>query len=317
MTSTSTGSDTGSGGSGPRPKRLGKYVLTEALARGSMGRVYRARAFGPGGVAKDLCVKRVRARRLEQSGALERFVAEARVAMRLAHANIVPIFDFGRAEGEYFLAMEWVDGVDVALLLDDAHATFESASSTRRGARRGGGRTRARLRAHVAGLVRRASRHQAGQRLGLAGGGRAAHRFRHLGGGRRDGWGRGHPVVCRARAVGRWRDRPESRSACARHDAPRAADRAPAGAGGRARAVGGDPSRARRARDGHDGARTGGAALERKTGRRRARGVRRARESHGPSRTARRARVPCRRRYLDTNARPSLAPRRSGDREST
>jgi serine/threonine-protein kinase len=39
--------------------------------------------------------------------------------MRLVHANIVPVFDFGRVGDEYFLAMEWVDGVDLARLLED------------------------------------------------------------------------------------------------------------------------------------------------------------------------------------------------------
>ncbi len=102
------------------PERVGKYILFESLGRGSMGEVHRARAFGPGGVVKDLCIKRIQAERLSRPGTLDRFVSEARLSMRLAHANIVPVFDFGRAGDEYFLAMEWVDGTDLGQILDEA-----------------------------------------------------------------------------------------------------------------------------------------------------------------------------------------------------
>lgn len=83
-----------------------------------MGQVHRARAFGAGGVSKDLCIKRLRASLIAKRGAVERFVTEARHSMRLVHANIVPVFDFGRVGDDYFLAMEWVDGVDLARLLE-------------------------------------------------------------------------------------------------------------------------------------------------------------------------------------------------------
>ena len=99
------------------PRRLGKYVLYESIGVGSMGNVHRARSFGPGGVVKDLCVKRIRAKRLTRPGALECFVKEARLSMRLAHGNIVPVFDFGRAGDEYFLAMEWVEGANLLQIL--------------------------------------------------------------------------------------------------------------------------------------------------------------------------------------------------------
>ncbi len=82
-----------------------------------MGEVHRARAFGAAGVTKELCIKRIRCERLADPAALERFVAEARVSMRLSHANIVSVFDFGRSDNDYYLAMEWVDGCDLRQLL--------------------------------------------------------------------------------------------------------------------------------------------------------------------------------------------------------
>ena len=51
---------------------------------------------------------RVPAERLAELRTVDRFIDEARMSMRLSHANIVPVFDFGRAGGEYYLAMEWV-----------------------------------------------------------------------------------------------------------------------------------------------------------------------------------------------------------------
>lgn len=99
------------------PGRMGRYALLGQVGRGGMGEVHRARAFGAAGVTKELCIKRIRCERLADPVALGRFVAEARVSMRLSHANIVSVFDFGRSENDYYLAMEWVDGCDLRQLL--------------------------------------------------------------------------------------------------------------------------------------------------------------------------------------------------------
>jgi serine/threonine protein kinase len=78
-----------------------------------MGEVYRAAAYGAAGVVKTVCVKRIRAEKADKSWRVESFIEEARVSMQLSHANIVSVFDFGVADGGYYLAMEWVDGVDL------------------------------------------------------------------------------------------------------------------------------------------------------------------------------------------------------------
>jgi len=87
-----------------------------------MGEVHRARAFGAAGVTKELCIKRIRRSRLADASALSRFVQEARLWMQLSHANIVQVFDFGRIDNDFYLAMEWVDGCDLRALLEDAEA---------------------------------------------------------------------------------------------------------------------------------------------------------------------------------------------------
>lgn len=99
------------------PERLGRYRLLQRVGAGGMGEVHRARAYGAEGVVKELCIKRIRVERLAAPGALEAFVREARLSARMAHPNIVPVFDFGRCEDQYYLAMEWIDGVDLSTLL--------------------------------------------------------------------------------------------------------------------------------------------------------------------------------------------------------
>lgn len=104
---------------------VGRYELVRPLGRGGMAEVFLARRRGPGGVEKKLVVKRIRRERARDPRFLELFVQEARLSMSLAHKNIVPMFDFGRAGDELFLVMEFVDGVDLAAVFERARARGE------------------------------------------------------------------------------------------------------------------------------------------------------------------------------------------------
>ncbi|MBZ0120394.1 MAG: serine/threonine protein kinase, partial [Sandaracinaceae bacterium] len=110
------------------PRRVGRYELLGPVGTGGMGEVHRARAFGAAGVVKHVCLKLIRGARLASPDALERFVEEARLSMQLAHGNIVPVFDFGRCDDGYYLAMEWVDGADAGALLRDGPLPPEVAA---------------------------------------------------------------------------------------------------------------------------------------------------------------------------------------------
>lgn len=92
------------------PMQLGKYQLIRRLAAGGMAEVYLARAAGPMGFEKQLVVKRILPHLAEDQAFVQMFLTEAKLAARLNHPHIVQIFDFGEAEGSYFLAMEHVDG---------------------------------------------------------------------------------------------------------------------------------------------------------------------------------------------------------------
>ncbi len=85
-----------------------------------MAEVFLARRRGAAGVQKRLVVKRIRPERAGDPRLLGLFVKEARLSMDLVHANIVPVFDFGRVGDALFLAMEFVDGRDLGAALQRA-----------------------------------------------------------------------------------------------------------------------------------------------------------------------------------------------------
>ncbi|MGZ3440576.1 MAG: protein kinase domain-containing protein, partial [Polyangia bacterium] len=103
-----------------QPIPFGKYLLVERLAQGGMAEVYRAVYQGAAGFEKQVAVKRILP---VFDGAREfvaMFVDEARIASSLTHVNIVQVSDFGELDGNYYLAMELVDGVDLGRLREAA-----------------------------------------------------------------------------------------------------------------------------------------------------------------------------------------------------
>jgi serine/threonine-protein kinase len=91
---------------------FGRYALRELIAAGGMAEVWRAEVEGPGGVRKELALKLVRG-----GGAAGDFgrmlVAEARLAARLSHANVVQVYELLEEGGRHAIAMELVRGRDL------------------------------------------------------------------------------------------------------------------------------------------------------------------------------------------------------------
>ncbi len=100
--------------------RIGKYQLVRKLASGGMAEVFLAKAAGPRGFEKTLVLKRILPHLAEDPAFVEMFLGEARLAAQLEHPNIVQIFDFGEAEGSFFLAMELIDGPNLRKLVKRA-----------------------------------------------------------------------------------------------------------------------------------------------------------------------------------------------------
>src|SRR5262249_30641865 len=89
---------------------LSPYVILDRLGRGGMGEGFKARHAKLGRV---VALKVIRTELLSQPGLLERFGREARAAARLAHPNIVTLFDAVEAGDRHFLVLEYVEGTDL------------------------------------------------------------------------------------------------------------------------------------------------------------------------------------------------------------
>jgi eukaryotic-like serine/threonine-protein kinase len=100
--------------------RLGKYRLLRKLATGGMAEVFLAKTAGPMGFEKQLVIKRILPHLAEDPQFVQMFLGEAKLAAQLNHPNLVQIFDFGESDGSYFIAMEYIDGPTVRLLLQRA-----------------------------------------------------------------------------------------------------------------------------------------------------------------------------------------------------
>ena len=100
--------------------RLGKYQLLRKLATGGMAEVFLAKTDGPMGFEKLLVIKRILPHLAEDPQFVEMFLGEAKLAAQLNHPNLVQLFDFGEAEGSYFIAMEYIDGPTLRLMLSRA-----------------------------------------------------------------------------------------------------------------------------------------------------------------------------------------------------
>ena len=101
-------------------EHFGKYQLLEKIATGGMAEVYRARAFGTAGFEKIQVIKKILPHMVEDKEFVEMFIDEARIAVHMLHVNIVQVFDLGEVDGQYFMAMEYVHGLDLSRLLTRA-----------------------------------------------------------------------------------------------------------------------------------------------------------------------------------------------------
>ena len=102
------------------PDRLGslvdgRYRITEVMAAGSMGSVYKAERVP---VGKLVAVKFLHASYANDSEFQARFDRETRVMSKLNHPNCVSVVDFGVWEGEPYLVMDFVDGETLRSMID-------------------------------------------------------------------------------------------------------------------------------------------------------------------------------------------------------
>ncbi len=83
-----------------------------------MALVYRATVDGPRGFARELCIKRIRPELADEARFMNLLVCEGRLSALLRHPVIVQVHELGEVEGEYYLAMELVEGADLVSVLN-------------------------------------------------------------------------------------------------------------------------------------------------------------------------------------------------------
>lgn len=91
------------------------YRIDAQIARGGMGVVYRATHLG---LERPVALKVIARELADREGFRERFLRESRLAARLDHPAVVPIFDSREVDGELIVAMRLVNGGDLRRLID-------------------------------------------------------------------------------------------------------------------------------------------------------------------------------------------------------
>jgi serine/threonine-protein kinase len=109
--------DRGGEGDNDGVVRLGRYELLHPLGIGGMAEVFKARAQGPGGFARDVVIKRILPAHGDDPEFIRMFVDEAKLLGLLHHPNIVDVYDFGEDDGVLFLALEYVEGPSLSRIL--------------------------------------------------------------------------------------------------------------------------------------------------------------------------------------------------------
>jgi serine/threonine-protein kinase len=102
----------GAGGSDPslRTFFLGRYRVVDEIGVGGMASVHLARVDGLGGFQKWMAIKRIHSHLVEDESFVNMFFDEARVAARISHPNVATVFDLGKDEDSYWIAMEYLHG---------------------------------------------------------------------------------------------------------------------------------------------------------------------------------------------------------------
>lgn len=99
----------------PRPGLIvgGRYELVEVAGRGGMADVWRGRVRGDAGFVRDVAIKQMHQNLASQPPYVAMFVEEARIGSDLKSPNVAEVHDFVHDKGNYYMVLEWIDGVDL------------------------------------------------------------------------------------------------------------------------------------------------------------------------------------------------------------
>ena len=96
----------------------GSFHLVRKVAEGGMATVYEAEQLGPSGFSKRIALKVIHPDLAQRREFLQLFVDEAKLSANLMHGNIVQIYQLGEVRGQYFIAMEYIQGPTLRSVID-------------------------------------------------------------------------------------------------------------------------------------------------------------------------------------------------------
>jgi len=102
-------------------KSFGKYKLIKKIAVGGMASIYLSQYVSIEGFKKELVIKKILPKFANDKKFISMFIQEAKVAVNFNHRNIVQVFDFGKINNEYYIAMEHINGFDLTKLFKLYH----------------------------------------------------------------------------------------------------------------------------------------------------------------------------------------------------
>lgn len=100
------------------PQRIGPYRVVSRLGQGGACEVLLAEGYGAAGFVRRVAIKRLHAALAQEPELVRALIREARLGALVAHRGVVAVWGLGQHEGEYYVVMEWVDGADLATLLE-------------------------------------------------------------------------------------------------------------------------------------------------------------------------------------------------------
>jgi serine/threonine protein kinase len=96
-----------------QPQELGRYLLLERIGGGGMAEIFRGTTVGADNFRRNVVIKRMLPELSSDENFMKMFVDEANICAQLNHPNIVHVHELGVHEGQYFMVMEEINGVDL------------------------------------------------------------------------------------------------------------------------------------------------------------------------------------------------------------